>query len=211
MRGTRGVRAAGACPTTSITVWVFGLFCPWRILDPDFWVLCISGRWNPGGWVWEGVSPSQLPRVERGRARCDFVKTSRWWLTTDCGAPVTALHLSATPCKPSRHNKWGRAVVGPRCWFKNRDNPERLTDSPITRRKPVRVWHSSPSTSPRSTLTKYCHWRRLKQGRKYSSISQTGVTAPTGLPSAWAGFTSDRGCLATPIIAGWAVPATYPL
>jgi hypothetical protein len=40
--------------------------------------------------------------------------------------------------------------------------------SPTTRSNPVIVFRSSHSIKPSSTVTKYFHWRRLKQGRKTS-------------------------------------------
>jgi hypothetical protein len=52
--------------------------------------------------------------------------------------------------------------------LKNRDNPDKLMCSATQRNKPLSVFRSSHSTNPNSTVTKYFHWRWLKQGRKIS-------------------------------------------
>jgi hypothetical protein len=76
--------------------------------------------------------------------------------------------------------------------LRNRDNPERLTCSATTRNNPVIVFRSSHSIRPSRTMTKYYHWRLLKQERNSSKYWRScsdkhtiglGMAQPPGLGS----------------------------
>src|SRR5512140_2511986 len=72
--------------------------------------------------------------------------------------------------------------------------------SATQRSKPLSVFRSSHSTNPRSMVTKYFHWRLLKQGRKLSRYwHSTSDRHTIGLGMA---LPSRSSVLGKPIILG---------